>query len=128
MQTSETSDDEILLEEIRDKQFLLLSAIFTAESSTGAFFEDEKWQTEERILVDPDEGVRDQLACIQKLPHLFKLMTNFRPDEFEELCGIVSPVLTATARSSRGDPGRDPGRPAADRNPTPRRARDPHRR
>src|SRR5512135_866170 len=35
---------------------------------------------------------------------------------------------TATARSPRGDPGRDPGRPAADRNPTPRGARDPHRR
>src|SRR5271166_478007 len=35
---------------------------------------------------------------------------------------------TATAGSPRGDPGRDPGRPAADRNQTPRWARDPHRR
>src|SRR4051794_3168854 len=35
---------------------------------------------------------------------------------------------TATAGSPRGDPGRDPNRPAADRDQTPRWARDPHRR
>ena len=92
------SEDEELLNEIYEQQFMLFTSIFTAASNTQAFFEDEEWQTEQRILVNPNEGVRDQLSYIRNLPHLFKLMTHFSCDEFEELCGMVCPIIATTAR------------------------------
>ncbi|XXQ39249.1 DDE superfamily endonuclease [Plasmodiophora brassicae] len=64
-----------------------------------------------QVYVDPDIGVRDELAYLLRRPSLFRATTNFTASEFEELCSLVCPVIELYARSTgeiRGAGGRPP--------------------
>jgi hypothetical protein len=50
--------------------------------------------------VNPAYGVRDVYACLSKTPAIFRNMTNFSVEEFEELASLVCPVIALTSRSS----------------------------
>jgi hypothetical protein len=60
--------------------------------------------------VNGSEGVRDVLARLVATPDIFKRLTNFSVDEFNELCNKLVPVLEMTARST-GDLIKGAGRP-----------------
>jgi hypothetical protein len=50
--------------------------------------------------VDPSVCVRDFLGTLSRCPSIFKTMTNFTVDEFEELCQKVCFTIATTARST----------------------------
>jgi hypothetical protein len=49
--------------------------------------------------VDPTIGVWDVLGTMQATPTLFKTLTNFTLEEFDELVSQVVPTIRAHARS-----------------------------
>ena len=55
---------------------------------------------ENQEYVDKEEGVRDVLATLRRTPSLFKALTNFSAEEFEDLCISVCPVIFMNARST----------------------------
>ena len=55
---------------------------------------------EDQRYVDRSEGVRDQLTTLRRTPSLFKVLTNFTLEEFEELCCKVCHTIVINARST----------------------------
>ena len=98
-------DDELLM--ISIEQLTAIATACLAAANSAWFFDDD--EPEDQSFVDRNEGVRDQLAILQKLPSLFKVITNFTSVEFQELFELVCPLIVLMARSTghvRGVGGR----------------------
>ena len=90
-------DDELLID-LMQQQMAVLTAVCSAASNSAFLFDDD--ELDDQTYVDHEEGVRDQLCILEKSPSLFKVITNFTNEEFQELCEIVCPLITLTARST----------------------------
>jgi hypothetical protein len=77
-----------------------IGAVAIAAANTWFLFDDEELNEDDQNFVDPDVGVPDQLATLLKTPSLFKVLTNFTVDEFEELCGAVCPLIAGNVRTT----------------------------
>jgi hypothetical protein len=64
----------------------------------GTNFIDQELEDEPQNCVDHNSGVRDSLVTILSTPYMFRTITNFTADEFEELCTFVCPVTAMYAR------------------------------
>lgn len=98
------SDDDVLFAIWNKQTHFLISAAAAATSS-----HDDMEATVQQS-VNGSEGVRDVLARLVATPVIFKRLTNFSVDEFNELCNKLVPVLDMTARST-GDLIKGAGRP-----------------
>ena len=85
-------------------------AIHLVTQNTLDFFRTNEWDHGGQDLVNPHEGVHDILGSMRSTPGLFKVLTNFSIEEFDELCTIVCPTIIANARST-GDLHIFPGSP-----------------
>ena len=63
-------------------------------------FHTNEWEHGGQDLVNPHEGGRDVLGSMRSTPGLFKVLTNFSVEEFDDLCRIVCPTINAHARST----------------------------
>ena len=98
---SSDSDEDIII--------LAAQAACIAAASTMDFFADQEFDVDRQNCVDQNIGVRDYLATISSTPYMFKTITNFDAEEFEELCYVVCPVIVLYARHTgelRGQSGR----------------------
>ena len=103
-------DDYELLDGLIQQQAMILIAASTAAVNSDAFFSAQEALNDDQQYVDASQGVKDQLVMIRN-PSLFKTMTNFTCEEFEELSQLVCPVIALTARTTgeiRGLLGRQP--------------------
>ena len=66
-------------------------------------FEPHERDEEDQAFVNSLVEVRDQLGTLPQTPPLFKVLTNFTAEEFEELCAAVCPIISIHARKT-GDP------------------------
>ena len=107
--TSSNSTSSSSLSNNDEEQALL--AIQIAIQTTLELFHRNKWEHGGQDSVSPHEGVRDVLGSMRSIPGLFKVLTNISVEEFDELCRIVCPTISAHARSS-GDIRVLPGRPS----------------
>ena len=63
------------------------------------FFHTNEWKHGRHDLVNPHEGVRDVLGSMKSTLGLFKVLTNFSIQEFDELCQIVCPTISSHVQS-----------------------------
>ena len=70
-----------------------------------------EWEHGGQDSVNPHERVRDVLESMRSTPGLFKVLTNFSIEEFDGLCHIICPTISAHARST-GDIRVLPGCPS----------------
>ncbi len=100
-------EDFKFLTEVNDMIRLCLWALLVVTANTEHLCSgrDQLWST-----VDHGDGVRCQLESLRQHRNLFKLMTNFTIEEFDELASIVCPLIATTARSTR-QPHKQQGRP-----------------
>ena len=82
-----------------------------AAQTTLELFHTNEWEHGGQDSVNPQEGVRDVLGSMSSTPGLFKTLTNFSTEEFDNLCQIVCPTISTHARST-GDLRVLPGRPS----------------
>ena len=61
-------------------------------------FHTNEWEHGRHDFVNPYEGVRDVLGSMRSTPDLFKVLTNFSVEEFDDLCRILCPTISAHAR------------------------------
>ena len=92
--TSSSSSDS-------DEEAALL-AIHLAMQNTYDLFHTNEWNHGGQDSVNPQEDVRDVLGSMRSTPGLFKVLTNFSIEEFDELCSILCPTIIANARSTGG--------------------------
>ena len=92
-------DDYELLDGLIQQQAMILIAASTAAVNSDAFFSAQEALNDDQQYVDASQGVKDQLVMIRN-PSLFKTMTNFTCEEFEELSQLVCPVVALTARTT----------------------------
>ena len=88
-----------------------LLAIQIATQTTMDLFHTNEWEHSGQDSVNPHEGVRDVLGTMRSTLDLFKVLTNFSVEEFDDLCRIMCPTISAHARST-GDIHVLPGRPS----------------
>ena len=88
-----------------------LLAIQIATQTTMDLFHMNEWDHGGQDSVNPHEGVRNMLGTMRSTPGLFKVLTNFSVKEFDDLCRIVCPTISAHARST-SDIHVLPGRPS----------------
>ena len=110
MEDTSNSSDSISSSSDSDEEHALL-AIQVATQSTLELFHTNEWEHGGQDFVNPHEGVRDVLGSMRSTPNLFKVLTNFSIEEFDELCHIVCLTISAHARST-GDICILPGRPS----------------
>jgi len=90
-------DDELLMISIEQQLTAITASCVAAANSAWVFDDDEP---RHQAFVDrSNKGVRDQLAILQKSPSLFKVITNFTCDEFQELCELVCPLILGSIDS-----------------------------
>ena len=65
---------------------------------------------ESQKSADPTSGVKDVLATMKIVPSMFKVLTNFTIDEFNELSNAVCGIIATHARST-GEMVQGAGRP-----------------
>ena len=100
MEGSSTSSDSTSLSSSDSDEEAALLAIQIAMQSTLNFFHMNEWEHGGQDSANPLEGVRDTLGSMRSTPGLFKVLTNFSIHEFDELCHIVCPTISAHARST----------------------------
>jgi hypothetical protein len=101
-------DDLILIHLDRLMKLVVWAICVLCHSSSvhvGANGSEQFWNS-----VNHDEGVRCQLELLRAVPNVFKLVTNFTVEEFDELASIVCPRIKSRACSTGGKHVR-PGRP-----------------
>ena len=96
--TSTSSNSSSSLSFDSDEEQALL-AIQIATQSTFDLFHTNEWDHGNQDSVNPHEGMCDVLGSMKSTPGLFKTLTNFSVQEFDELCHIVCPTTSAHARS-----------------------------
>ena len=82
-----------------DEEHALL-AIQIAIQSMLDFFHTNEWEYGGQDSINFHEGIHDVLGSIRSTPSLFEVLTNFSIKEFEELCHIVCPTISAHAQST----------------------------
>ena len=104
--------DQILdILEVTEEEEEALAAVAIAVSNTDVFFNPDEIANDDQNFVNRDVGARDQLGTLLQTPSLFKVLTNFSGDQFEELCSKVCPTIMMYARSTgqlRSGAGRPP--------------------
>ena len=94
---SSSSDFSSSSSESDEEQTLL--AIQIAIQSTFKFFHTNEWKDGRQDSVNPREGVRDVLRSMRSTLGLFKVLTNFSIQEFNELYQMVCPTITTHGQS-----------------------------
>ena len=74
-----------------------LLAIHLAMQNTYDLFHTNEWGHGGQDSVNPQEDVRDVLGSMRSIPGLFKILTNFSIEEFDELCTILCLTIIANA-------------------------------
>ena len=87
-----------------------ISAVVRTASNIWYMFEPDERDEENQAFVNSLVEVRDQLETMLKTPPLFKVLSNFTAEEFEELCAAVCPIISSHARTT-GAPRSCFGRP-----------------
>ena len=88
-----SSDDEPL--DLHDEDIHAITSVLLMVVVTAEFV-----QSGEVHQLDMTFAFIDQLAPMMSLPSLFKKMTNFTIETFEELINLVCPVIANNARST----------------------------
>ena len=91
------SDDFL---DLSEEALAAIGAIATAASNIWYLFDPDELNDEYQSFVNKLMGVRDQMTTIFQTPSLFKFLTNFTAEEFEELCGLVCPMISSQARAT----------------------------
>ncbi|KAL2611298.1 hypothetical protein R1flu_022990 [Riccia fluitans] len=100
------SEEELFAVAINNERTLIAASVLSvaADDLSSQFHEEDK------RYVDHLNEVRNVLNQISTGSSLFRNITNFKPVEFEELCGKVFPELIRLARTmgdyARGSAGR----------------------
>jgi hypothetical protein len=89
--------------------YLLFAKLVQAVSTASKTLYDLIDAKENQQTVDNNAGVRDVLESMSIVPYVFKALTNFSSEEFEELCRVVCPIIATYARST-GELSKGPGR------------------
>ena len=92
------SDEDLI--DIPDEELNAISSVCVTAASITEFFNPDEFANEDQRYVDRSEGVRDQLTTLRRTPSLFKVLTNFTLEEFEELCCKVCHTIVTNARST----------------------------
>jgi hypothetical protein len=93
MNGSDEDEDHLLMWNQHTQVMLAAAAVMTSDGETVNA--EGQWQS-----VNPGIGVRDVLCSMSVTPVIFKRLTNFSLDEFNDLCAQVCPTLDVTARST----------------------------
>ena len=75
-------------------------AIQITTQSTLKFFHTNVWKDGGQDSINPHKVICDVLGSMRSTPRLFKVLTNFSIQEFDELCLMVCPTINALARST----------------------------
>ena len=110
MSSSDSSSDDDLLD-LDDEEIHAITSVLLTVVVTVELFQSGEVDHLDQKYVDTTLGVTDQLAPMMRLPSLFKNMTNFTVEMFEELIDLVCPVIANNARST-GDLHTERGRPS----------------
>jgi len=86
--------------ELSEEELIAIGAVATAASNIWYFFDPDELNETDQTFVNSLVGVRDQLATLLQTPSLFKVLTNFTADEFEELASAVCPIVATHARTT----------------------------
>ena len=99
MESTSTSSASTSSSSSNSDEEAALLAIHLATQNTLDFFHTNEWEHGGQDSVNPHEGVRDILGSMRSTLGLFKVLTNFSIEEFDELCIIVCPTIIAHALS-----------------------------
>jgi hypothetical protein len=105
--SSGSSSDQEMFQEM-EEEILLITQLAAILEATSTLFNTNEMQ--DQSTVNHDEPVRDVLATMRSTPSLFKSLTNFSIEEFDELAALVCPTLVANARTT-GEAHLKQGRP-----------------
>jgi hypothetical protein len=105
---SDDSDGD--LREMDEEVRMIFQCVVAATNSYHLFNANE-WLDGGAQSVNPNRGVRDLLGWLRETPSMFKTITNFTLQEFDELCRLVCPVIAGNARSTGGPQVRQGRRP-----------------
>ena len=111
MESTSTSSASTSSSSFDSDEEAALLAIHLATQNTFDLFHTNEWDHDGQDLVNPHEGVCNILGSMRSTLGLFKVLTNFSIEEFDELCTIVCPTIIANARSTN-DLRIFPGRPS----------------
>ena len=100
MESTSTSSASTSSSSSNNDEEAALLAIHLVTQNTFDFFHTNQWDHSGQDLVNPHEDVRDILGSMRSTPGLFKVLTNFFIEEFDELCTIVCPTIIANAQST----------------------------
>ncbi|CAM6094787.1 unnamed protein product [Calypogeia fissa] len=100
--SSSDSEDEYeeSMRDLDDTMFLILILAIQMLVDCIESFQPIELSRENQRTVDHLVGVRDVYASMSAIPQQFKDLTNFWPQEFQELCERVCPVIQSHARIS----------------------------
>ena len=98
--TSTSSDSSSSSSSSNSNEEHALFAIQMATQTTLELFRTNEWEHGGQDSVNPHEGVCDVLGSMRSTPGLFKTLTNFSTEEFDNLYQIVCPTISAHARST----------------------------
>ena len=76
------------------------SSSLSSSQTTLDLFHTNKWEHGGQDSVNPHEGVRVVLGSRRSAPGLFKVLTSFSIEEFDEICHIVCPTISAHTQST----------------------------
>jgi hypothetical protein len=93
-------DDEWLLDEEDEEASAVFAVLLSILSSTDFLFTCTELEESTQNYVDRTCGVHDQLSVLRAMPSLFKNMTNFTIDEFDELSQNICPLIAVNCRST----------------------------
>ena len=96
--SSSSSDSTSSSSSDSDEENALL-AIQIATQTTLDLFHTNEWEHGGQHSMNPHEGVCDVLGSMRSILGLFKVLTNFSQEEFDELCIILCPTIIAHTRS-----------------------------
>jgi hypothetical protein len=93
---------DLLMEQLdfTDVETAAIAAVAVAAVSSWYCLDECIQEENDQTYVNQALGVRDQLAVLLQTPSLFKILTNFTAEEFEELCGAVCPLIESNARTT----------------------------
>ena len=95
LDSDDSSNDEIL-EELED-EFKVFYTMVAICANTWKFFNPNELKYGGQGAVDHNRGVHDVILLMRAIPENFKTLTNFTLPEFDELCGLVMPMIASHA-------------------------------
>ena len=81
--------------DLSEEELAVIGGIAAAASNIWYLFDPDELNDKYQSFVNKLMEVRDQLTTILQTLFLFKVLTNFSAEEFEELCGLVCPMISS---------------------------------